>query len=348
MDEVFVGKVIKEIYVSALGCKEGEKTLVFTDELWLREDGANKTIFNIFKEVAKDLGLKVSSFVYKERERHGAEPPRELWEKIFGKNFLANFNFGEIEGKRILLNILLEFKDHIDYSFLPDVVFALPYYSTTHTLFRKFLNELGARYVSMPRIEERMFYNSLNVDFRELEEDTLQLLKSVEGKNAVFITADNGTELFMEFKGRSFLADTGNLRERGSFGNLPAGEVFIAPLEDKTNGKVVLEYGLGKKLEVPLTLHIEGGKVKAMEGDRGLKEYLERLFDTNPNNSVLAELGIGTNKKANDVFNVLEAEKIYNTCHIALGDNSTFGGVNVASAHLDFVIFNPILRWDSV
>ena len=41
----------------------------------------------------------------------------------------------------------------------------------------------------------------------------------------------------------------------------------------------------------------------------------------------LAELGIGTNDKASRPDNVLEAEKILGTIHLALGDNTGFGGI---------------------
>jgi leucyl aminopeptidase (aminopeptidase T) len=225
------------------------------------------------------------------------------------------------------------------------VVIALPHYSTSHTLFRKFLNSLGARYASMPRLEEKMFYTALSIDFEELEKDTKALKERIGDASSVVITAGNGTEISMELSGRELHADTGNLREKGSFGNLPAGELYVAPLEDRTNGKFVVEYGLGKRLEPPLTLYVEKGTVKRMEGNEELKGYLTEIFNLNERNAVVAELGIGTNKKAEDVFNVLEAEKIYNTCHIALGDNSTFGGKNIATAHIDFVIFNPDLRW---
>ena len=53
----------------------------------------------------------------------------------------------------------------------------------------------------------------------------------------------------------------------------------------------------------------------------------------------IAEIGIGTNPNAKDPLNLLEAEKIKGTCHMAIGDNHTFGGGKVESdIHIDFVI----------
>jgi leucyl aminopeptidase (aminopeptidase T) len=61
---------------------------------------------------------------------------------------------------------------------------------------------------------------------------------------------------------------------------------------------------------------------------------------------VLCELGIGTNPAARLSPNVLEAEKVYGTCHVAFGDNSTFGGMNPVPFHTDCVIANPVVTID--
>lgn len=62
---------------------------------------------------------------------------------------------------------------------------------------------------------------------------------------------------------------------------------------------------------------------------------------------VLCELGIGTNPAARLSPNVLEAEKVCGTCHVAFGDNSTFGGTNSVSFHTDCVIANPTVAVDN-
>ena len=60
----------------------------------------------------------------------------------------------------------------------------------------------------------------------------------------------------------------------------------------------------------------------------------------------LAELGIGTNPKAQSVESLLEAEKIKGTVHIAIGDNLHIGGVISADVHQDFVLWEPDLSLD--
>jgi len=51
----------------------------------------------------------------------------------------------------------------------------------------------------------------------------------------------------------------------------------------------------------------------------------------------LAELGIGTNPNARRPDNVLEAEKIQGTVHVAIGDNIHMGGQVESDLHDDFV-----------
>jgi len=59
-----------------------------------------------------------------------------------------------------------------------------------------------------------------------------------------------------------------------------------------------------------------------------------------------AEQGIGMNPNARRPDNVLEAEKIRETVHIAIGDSSHMGGRVTADLHQDFVIPKPTLKFD--
>lgn len=61
---------------------------------------------------------------------------------------------------------------------------------------------------------------------------------------------------------------------------------------------------------------------------------------------VAEELGIGTNDQAIITGNILEDEKVLGTCHVAIGDNSTFGGTVSVASHLDGILRNPSLEVD--
>jgi leucyl aminopeptidase (aminopeptidase T) len=133
------------------------------------------------------------------------------------------------------------------------------------------------------------------------------------------------------------------LTEPGSFGNLPAGEVYLAPLEGTSNGVMVLEYAPGGKLDTPVRLVVQGGDVVEVEGEDALAVSLRKAFADNPLVRNIAELGIGTNDRATRPDNILEAEKILGTVHIALGDNSGFGGRIQVPFHEDYIFFRPTL-----
>jgi leucyl aminopeptidase (aminopeptidase T) len=55
---------------------------------------------------------------------------------------------------------------------------------------------------------------------------------------------------------------------------------------------------------------------------------------------------LGLNDRAVLSGLVLEDEKVLGTVHIALGDNSTFGGTVEVPSHLDGVLLNPTLWLD--
>lgn len=107
--------------------------------------------------------------------------------------------------------------------------------------------------------------------------------------------------------------------------------------------------GIGRLSEAaPMTVHLENGRLVAIEGGDETGPYAERLavLFERPENGTIAELGIGTNECALLTGNILEDEKIYGTVHIAFGTNASFGGATTADCHLDGIIVNPTLYLD--
>jgi leucyl aminopeptidase (aminopeptidase T) len=103
----------------------------------------------------------------------------------------------------------------------------------------------------------------------------------------------------------------------------------------------VLEWAPTRKLASPIKLTVKAGLVAAVQGDEPYALVLEKKLSERRENRNIAELGIGTNSSARRPDNILESEKILGTIHIALGDNSSFGGVVKTSFHQDFVFFRP-------
>ena len=348
---------LRDIFRVNLGVKKHEALLLFTDIISDRErlpeaDEDRRTKLRclavLLSEIAKSYCDSVIYHEYAATGSHGAEPPAQLWELAFGTRIVKRLvkerlfqpilqKTAEAEVIRKAEEIIRTYKDDA-----VDCIVALSNYSTSHTKFRDFLTRLcGCRYASMPLFEVSMLEGSMNIDWKELAERTTELANLVNKAEAVSIRTPNGTSISFSKKGRKALADTGILTRKGSFGNLPAGEVFFAPVEGTANGRLVVEWGPTKRLSEPMVFTVKDGIAVDVSGGDDYVSYLKERLDERQENRNIAELGIGTNLAAKRPDNILESEKILGTIHIALGDNSSFGGRVKAPFHQDFVFFRP-------
>ncbi len=349
-------EIARKVFLNNFGAKPPEQVLVFTDRIGKSERISNcelarrkklPEIASIFHEAALEIGLNSKLIIYESTGAHGREPPQELWEAAWGKDFVdllcKKGLFKDILEKSVNYDELLELaKSFVDKR--PNIIVALSNFSTTHTTFRKLLTDTGARYASMPLFDEEMLFGCLNVNIEELKRITTKVADLLSQAEAVKIEASNGTNLYLDISERKALADTGDLTKPGSFSNLPAGEAFIAPVEGKGEGRLVIEWAPTKKLSNPVEVEIKEGRAVNVKGEKEYSQFLINVFNKVKNANNVAEFGVGTNPKAKRADNILEAEKILGTIHIAFGDNSTFGGKIKASFHQDHVVFNPTVK----
>ncbi len=337
-------RTIDNIFKINLGVKEHEKVLIFTDGFTRKLKMITEDVLRSGKKFAKD----VRHISYNPTGCHGIEPPKEIWKEAFGESAFHELEKKELikpligkkttgrqnrEVERIIRNYKKE---------AVTVVIALSHFSTSHTRFRDYLNRIcGTRYASMPLFDEKMLEGAMRVNWKKMLRRTNDIARTVNRTERIEINTPNGTSLVLSKKNREAKADTGIITRKGTFSNLPAGEVFLAPLEGSAHGKLVLEWAPTRKLNYPVTLYVEKGRVISIEGNEKFAEYLKQKLSENKDNANIAELGIGTNDKASRPDNILESEKIYGTIHIALGDNSTFGGKVRTPFHQDFVFFRP-------
>ncbi len=246
-----------------------------------------------------------------------------------------------------------------------DVVLLATTKSLSHTRARKNASRKGARIASMPGITADMMKRALNVDFnkiRKLNEKLISKLKSsrnkvsgelknqrfLSNKNKIKITTKKGTNITFQVKGRKWIGDDGIYTKKHSFGNLPAGEIFIAPVENKTSGTIIADASVGGigKVDRNIRIDVKNGFIADVSGGKTADNFKKLLKEKLYRN--VAELGIGTNHKARITGNVLEDEKVFGTCHIAFGNNRHFGGKVDVPFHVDFVIKKPTIYADSV
>ncbi|HEY4706446.1 MAG TPA: aminopeptidase [Thermodesulfobacteriota bacterium] len=349
---------IREIFTVNLGVKKEERVLVFTDLIQPSEsvtDDERKrrsALVDIARDVAQaGSGLcEVEYLEYPAVGSHGKEPPKAMWEAVFGLQAVL-----ELEKKGVLGRILdkkadtehLKEAEHIleRLGRSPQAIIALSNYSTSHTRFRDFLTRvMGVRYASMPLFERDMLCGAMTADWKEVEKRTKRLVEMISGGESVFITSHNGTSITFSIKDRPVLPDTGILTERGSFSNLPAGEAFLAPVEGTAEGVLILEWAPTGRFSRPVEIMVRGGKAVDVAGKDDFAKRLRERIEAEPLCGNIAELGIGTNEKASRPDNILETEKILGTIHIALGDNSSFGGKVSVPFHQDFIFFKPTVE----
>lgn len=285
-----------------------------SEEVLIVVDEKSHAIGEALFDAAKGLGAEVVLMEMIEREVHGSEPPRVVAEAM--KN--------------------------------ADVVIAPTSKSLTHTKARIEATGKGVRIASMPTITEDIMKRTMSADYLKIKERTLKLAQLLsEGKQAR-VTTPAGTEVTFSLEGRKALADTGILHNKGDFGNLPAGEACIAPIEGKTSGVAIIDAtmaGVGL-LKTPIKLVIKDGYVVEISGGPEAEALSKLLQDKGKEAKNIAELGIGTNEKATPSGNPLEDEKVMGTVHIGLGNNVAFGGEVDAPVHLDGIMKSPTLIID--
>jgi leucyl aminopeptidase (aminopeptidase T) len=243
-------------------------------------------------------------------------------------------------------------------------IFIIPTtFSLTHTNTRMQATEAGARGATLPAFEPYMFdiNGSMTADYSQITKEIIKGMEFISRKNPnkskkVHITSKAGTNLTLKIMegSRKLKDDNGLYTEKGSFGNLPAGEIFTAPMEGIASGTMVIENGWTvRALEGEnLTFKFKDGLLVSLSG---AKDSFLDLVDLNPKKKSeedpkliktrrnVAELGIGMNPKATHYESVLEGEKIKGTCHIAIGTNKFFGGNILSDIHLDFIINKPTI-----
>jgi leucyl aminopeptidase (aminopeptidase T) len=186
----------------------------------------------------------------------------------------------------------------------------------------------------------------MKVDYSKIVKQADHLMDVFKGVERVHITAPAGTDLRMELGRRLWQTDV-KIKE-GDFGNLPAGEVWCAPVEDGTNGIMVVDGSIGDLGSVPspLTMKIKEGKLISAEcDDKAFAKEVWDLSNIDEMASTIGELGIGLNPGARIVGVMLEDEKASETSHIAFGNNLDMdGGRNDSKTHRDYLFYKPTIE----
>jgi leucyl aminopeptidase (aminopeptidase T) len=210
----------------------------------------------------------------------------------------------------------------------------------------------GTRVAFGGRMDRSMLEHEMAADYGAVRELSDRLARRVRGATHIRVTTPGGTDCTFDVGGRTWLVDDGVLDQPGAFGNLPAGEIYVAPLATGADGICVIDRSIalaGEGLvDEPIRVTFERGRIVAVEGGRAAEAMRRTIAEAGAGADVVAELGIGTNERARVTGSVITDEKVLGTAHVAFGDNASpsYGGDNRASIHVDGVMADATIEAD--
>jgi hypothetical protein len=228
---------------------------------------------------------------------------------------------------------------------------------------REFVKTRGHKYLmttGLIGLETERIYSlgeSININYRKVSKLAERIKKELDWAREVRIVTLSGTNLKIDITGHNAMVNAGFVKGKGEGGNIPAGEVYIAPTKNGVEGEVVIDGSSRHKhgttiIERPIKMTIKQGMITKIEGGeeaRKLKDSLDWIKNKvkQPSNStMIGELGIGINPRARIIGSTIVDEKAYGTAHLGIGGNYWFGGHVFSSLHLDQVFRNPIIVVD--
>lgn len=301
-----MGKIAKIVYERCFKLKTKETVLIIADN---KKSELGRFFFEEGKKIAETCFMEMQ-----ETKRNGSPPPKQVEAAMM----------------------------------VSDVILFVTEKSLSHTIARKRANSKGARIASLPGITKDMLQRCIDMNYPLMKKRSLALAKELDKGKNVRITTRLGTDITFSIAKRKSLPDFGDLSYKGAFDNLPSGETFIAPVEGTANGIYYVDICMGTGLlKKPIKITVKDGFAVLFEGMGNEVNKIKKMFDKLPKAAFnIAEFGVGTNDKAIETGNILEDEKIYGTCHLALGNNITFGGKTNVPMHLDGVIRKPTIYID--
>lgn len=205
---------------------------------------------------------------------------------------------------------------------------------------------------------EKLAIGGCMIDYGQLRSNCGHVMSMLAGAKHVHVTDPHGTDFHVDIEGRTLLADDGmwspEKEATGDWGaNLPAGEVFVAPVETAGEGTIVCPLTIDDLTRSTILrdvrLYFKDGtlmpeKCTAREGQDILRDNFKKFVEIDmdkhgkPNALKLAELGIGLNPIIDLAIGyILTDEKIGGSVHVAFGRSDGYGGKVSSAMHWDFV-----------
>ncbi|HQU72716.1 MAG: aminopeptidase [Calditrichaeota bacterium] len=298
----------RTVLMDCMALKNGESVLVVTDPL-------RRGIGEALREVAAAVAGEVMYMEMNARDVNGAEPPAAV--------------------ATAMCQV--------------DVVICPTTTSLTHTKARRDACAAGARVGTMPGITEEIMIRTMQADYHAIAERTHRIAAILGKGREAHVTTPAGTDIRLPIGDIHAIPSTGMVTEAGKYGNLPSGEAYLMPREGESEGVIVVDgslAGIGIITGEPVRIVIKKGMAVAIEGGEQAKKFEQIVNGVGQKARNLAELGVGTNDRAEINGTILEDEKVMGTVHLALGNNMSMGGTCDVGFHVDGVLRHPTLTVD--
>ena len=183
----------------------------------------------------------------------------------------------------------------------------------------------------------RVFWDGVNVDYTQLQKTGEVLKAALSGAVEVHITHPDGTDLKAQIKAQRIFVSDGVVSPddmlQGNAGCLvwlPAGEVYLAPIPETVEGRVVMDRQLFQGEEIRgLELEFKAGKLVSMKAKSGLKTLQEIYAAQGPGKDVFSVIDIGINPNVHIIpGSSMVAWMAAGTVTVGIGDNTWAGGAN--------------------
>lgn len=226
---------------------------------------------------------------------------------------------------------------------------------------REFAYNAGRKVGHMPGIDEATLLLA-DVNYEELIQHcellatallqsnslTIKTTDAAGGQHCLVVPLDPGTLLPITSDG---------IIQKGSWGNIPSGETYIAPAPFSGDGSIVINGSIRNYVMVAgeeLVFYFERGQLVRWEPEDSpaARHFVTEAVECaqaqgDANWSQLGEVGLGANPRVDQLTgSMLLDEKKYGTAHIALGDNTDMGGQVKSNIHYDMVTLRPEVAVD--
>jgi len=185
-----------------------------------------------------------------------------------------------------------------------------------------------------------------------MREFSRKTFNAVRGAREIRVITPAGANLTFTLSPRIRWGIDNGIITKNYWGNLPAGEVFTAPL--RVNGTAIIDgamFGVGRTEKTPIRVQIKDGRAilgSISCASESVKRKFIKQLTSDRNSSRIGELGLGTNVTIKKVMgNDLVDEKIPGV-HIAFGDPyaADTGARWKSEEHNDGILLKPTIIVD--